>query len=96
MVREKKPPTFLERWKARCDLPEALVKRAALHRLVENKFFKIFFLSCILGNTILVSMFSPYRDGWKQNAYNIAGWTFAGFFYLEMFLKIGGDSDPYP
>ena len=47
-----------------------------------------------MGNTILVSMFSPYREGWKQNAYNIAGWTFAGFFYLEMFLKIGGDAPP--
>jgi hypothetical protein len=149
-VRPKPPPTFMERWKARCDLPEALVKRASLHRLVENKFFKvsatlphyaptlgsmrrhlvhgqrlhphphphphpspspspftltltlhphphphqIFFLACILGNTILVSMFSPYRSGAMQNAYDTAGWTFAAFFYLEMFLKIGGAPRP--
>lgn len=41
IVRKKIPPTFTERWKARCDLPEALVRRAALHRLIENKFFKV-------------------------------------------------------
>ena len=55
---------------------------------------QIFFLACILGNTILVSMFSPYRSGAMQNAYDTAGWTFAAFFYLEMFLKIGGAPRP--
>ena len=32
----------------------------------------------IVGNTILVSMFDPYRSGWKQNAYDVAGWVWAG------------------
>ena len=131
IVREKPPLTPLQRWKARCDLPEARMKRAALNRLVENKFFKVrcsrylplcmlfmeaplalphqspralvaivrsltrstvahasfthsarltqaFFLMAIVGNTILVSMFDPYRSGWKQNAYDVAGWVWAG------------------
>ena len=39
-------------------------------------------------------MFSPYRSGAMQNAYDTAGWTFAAFFYLEMFLKIGGAPRP--
>ena len=90
-VRPKPPPTLMEKWKARCDLPEALVRRATLHRLVENKIFKTFFLVLIFGNTILVAMFSPYRSGMVEQAYDIAGYTFAGFFYLEMFLKIGGE-----
>ena len=90
-VRPKPPPTLMEKWKARCDLPEALVRRATLHRLVENKIFKTFFLIIIFGNTILVAMFNPYHEGMVRQAYNIAGYTFAGFFYLEMFLKIGGE-----
>lgn len=51
---------------------------------------QVFFLACIFGNSVLVAMFDPYREGWKQNAYNLTGWVFAGCFYLEMFLKIGG------
>ena len=86
----KKPPTFMERWEAKSTSPEAIVKRATFHRIVDNQCFKIFYLVLILASTIHLATYTPTRRGSQREAWEAVGWSFVGLFWLEQMLKTVG------
>jgi hypothetical protein len=79
---------LLQVWKEKAMSPAALASRAPWVKVVESRAFRWFYLLLIITSTCLLIGYDPYRTGDALYAYEATGWVFAGFFLVEMLIKM--------